>query len=103
MSAGRGEFERLKKDSRKIKLREELQRLYHRIKKWGSISAATEKGGGAERRRRLYRNDISQSQTCLVLTDIGDMCSSVCVRVIHSTLSINTLTRMCFNPMMLPS
>lgn len=45
MSAGRGEFERLKKDSRKIKLREELQRLYHRIKKWGSISAATEKGG----------------------------------------------------------
>lgn len=89
MSAGRGEFERLKKDSRKIKLREELQRLYHRIKKWGSISAATEKGGGAERSRRLYRNDISQSQTCLALTDIGDMCSSVCVCVCDSLYTVD--------------
>lgn len=35
ISAERGEFERLKKDSRKIKLGEQLQRVYHGIKNGG--------------------------------------------------------------------
>lgn len=35
ISAERGEFERLKKDSGKIKLGEQLQRVYHGIKNGG--------------------------------------------------------------------